>query len=109
MNDIVKIVIFVPTSHSDIVRDALGNAGAGQIGNYSHCSFSTKGFGRFIPTIGANPKIGELNKLEQVEEERIETICSKEMLKSVIDAVKKVHPYEEVAIDIYSLEHLQDI
>lgn len=109
MNDIVKIVVFVPTSHADGVREAMGNAGAGKIGNYSHCSFSTKGFGRFIPKDGAKPTIGEINKTETVEEERIETICSRDKLNNVIQAIKKAHPYEEVAIDIYNLENLQDI
>lgn len=104
MSSTVKIVIFVPVSHADQVRDAMGNAGAGLIGNYSHCSFSSKGFGRFIPKAGASPTIGQLDKPEIVEEERIEVVCPKDILQEVIDAAKKVHPYEEVAIDVYSLE-----
>lgn len=101
----VKIVVFVPEAHADMVREAMGSAGAGIIGNYTSCSFSTKGVGRFKPEDGAHPNIGEVGKLESVVEERIEVVCSREKLEKVIEAIKKVHPYEEVALDIYSLEN----
>lgn len=101
----VKIVIFVPETHTDIVREAMGKAGAGKIGNYTHCTFSTKGIGRFKPEQGANPHIGEVGKLEEVVEERIETVCEREKLDAVIDAIKSVHPYDEIAYDIYPLEN----
>ena len=68
MNKIFKIVVFVPESHTDIVREAMGKAGAGKIGNYTFCSFSSKGIGRFKPEEGAHPAIGEIGKLEAVEE-----------------------------------------
>ncbi len=100
----VKIVIFVPETHTDIVREAMGNAGAGKIGNYTHCTFSSKGVGRFKPEAGANPHIGEVGKYEEVIEERIETVCSRDKLQDVIQAIKEVHPYDEVAMDVYSLE-----
>lgn len=99
----VKIVVYVPETHTDIVREAMGKAGAGKIGNYTFCSFSTKGTGRFKPEKGANPHIGGVGKFEEVEEERIEVNCPKELLGGVIDAIKKVHPYEEVAFDVYPL------
>jgi hypothetical protein len=102
----VKIVVFVPETHTDIVREAMGKAGAGVIGNYFYCTFSNKGIGRFRPEVGANPHIGEVGKLEEVSEERIETVCTREKLQEVIDAIKKVHPYDEVAIDIYTLENI---
>lgn len=101
----VKIVVFVPETHTDIVREAMGKAGAGKIGNYTHCTFSTKGIGRFKPEVGANPHIGEVGKLEEVVEERIETICERENLEAIIKAIKEVHPYDEVAHDVYSLEN----
>ena len=101
----VKIVVFVPETHTDMVREAMGNAGAGKIGNYSYCSFSSKGIGRFKPDIGANPRIGEIGKFEEVIEERIETVCSREKLNEVIKAIKEVHPYDEVAFDVYPLEY----
>lgn len=100
----VKLVVFVPVSHADIVRTAMGQAGAGKIGNYSFCSFSTRGVGRGIPGVGTNPFIGSTSQLEAIEEERIETICSRDKLSQVMKAIRQVHPYEEVAFDIYSLE-----
>jgi hypothetical protein len=102
----VKIVVFVPETHTDAVREAVGKAGAGKIGNYSFCSFSSKGVGRFRPEQGANPHIGEVGKFEEVVEERIETICPREKLQEVITAIKKVHPYDEVALDVYPLENI---
>ncbi len=99
----VKIVITVPESHTDIVREAMGKAGAGKIGNYSHCSFSSKGIGRFRPENGATPHIGEIGKFELVTEERIEVTCEREKLDDVVKAIKAVHPYEELALDIYPL------
>ncbi len=102
----VKIVVFVPESHTDIVREAMGMAGAGKIGNYTHCSFSSKGIGRFKPGEGAHPAIGEVGKFESVAEERIEVTCERGKVAEVIEAIKKVHPYEEVALDIYPLEEI---
>ena len=81
----------------------MGDAGAGKIGNYSHCSYSVDGVGRYKPLDGAKPFIGEVDKFEEVEEERIECICEKDKAKEVIKAIKKVHPYDEVALDIYPL------
>jgi len=99
----VKIVVFVPETHADVVRQAVGDAGAGKIGNYTHCSFSSKGKGRFIPTNGAKPTIGRVGALETVDEERIEFVCEKSNLEKVISAMKKAHPYEEIAFDVYPL------
>lgn len=102
----IKFVVFVPLSHADIVRKTLGEAGAGKIGNYDFCSFSTRGTGRFRGNEKSNPTVGEANKYESVEEEKIEAIIPREILKEVIEKVKAVHPYEEVAFDIYPLENL---
>lgn len=99
----LKIMVFTPKSHADIVRKAMGNAGAGRIGNYSHCSYSVDGVGRYKPTKGAKPFIGEVGKLEKVEEERIECVCDKDKAKKVIADVRKVHPYEKVTFDIFPL------
>jgi len=101
--EVVKIVVYVPETHASIVRGALGKSGAGKVGNYSHTSFSVNGTGRFIPLSGAHPAIGQVGKLEEVSEERIETVCYRRDLENIISAVKKVHPYEEVAIDVYPL------
>ncbi len=108
-NQNVKIVVFVPLTHCDIVRKAIGDVSGGIIGNYSHCSFSSKGIGRFKPNEKANPHIGEANKLEEVEEEKIEFFCPRKIAKKVIEAIKKVHPYEEIALDIYPLINEKDL
>jgi hypothetical protein len=100
----IKLVIFTPLSHMDIVREALGNAGAGKIGNYDFCSFSTRGVGRFRGNENSNPSIGEAMNYESVEEEKIEVVVPRAILKNVIESIKKVHPYEEMAFDIYPLE-----
>ncbi|MBI2196186.1 hypothetical protein HYU45_01095 [Candidatus Daviesbacteria bacterium] len=99
----LKIVTFVPVKDAEKVRQAMGDAGAGVLGNYTHASFSTRGVGRFIPRIGAKPAIGEIGRLEEVEEERIEMICQKEKVKEVVAVIKRVHPYEEIPIEIYQL------
>lgn len=99
----VKIVTFVPVADADKVREALGDAGAGQIGEYSFCSYSVIGKGRFVPSDKANPHIGVANQAEMVEEERIEVVCERSKAKTVIEAMRQAHPYEEVAFDIYPL------
>lgn len=99
--DYFTIVIIVPETHADIMREVLGKVGAGKMGNYSFASFSIKGIGHFIPNKKATPFIGEANKLETVVEERIETICEKKDLEKVIEEIKKVHPYETTIIDIF--------
>ncbi len=103
MREQVKIVVFVPVSDADAVRKVAGEAGAGKIGNYTNCSFSSRGTGRFTPGEGARPTIGKERKLEEVEEERIEMVCSKDSVKEVVAAIKQAHPYEEVALDIFPL------
>lgn len=102
----VKLVIFTPISHTNIVRDTLGNAGAGKIGNYDFCSFSTRGTGRYRGNEESNPAIGSAMKYESVEEEKIEVVVPRIILADVIKAVRSVHPYEEMAFDIYPLEDL---
>lgn len=99
----VKLVVFVPETHADMVRETLGKAGAGVVGDYKYCTFSIKGIGRYIPMEGAHPTIGQVGKLEEVKEERIETVCYKKDLEKIMAAVNKVHPYEEVAYDVYPL------
>jgi hypothetical protein len=100
-SEYVTLVITVPETHGDRMREALGRAGAGKIGEYSHCSFSVKGIGRFLPNKGANPFIGKEGSLEEVVEERIEAVCSAALLEHVLEEIKKAHPYEETVIDIY--------
>jgi len=103
MEKMVKIVVFVPKTHTDVVRKAVGDAGAGKIGLYSHCSFSSDGVGRYIPMDGSHPIIGEIGTPEEVIEERIEFVCERAKAKEIIRVMREVHPYDEVAFDIYPL------
>lgn len=100
-----KLAVYVPMNSEKEVRTALGEAGAGFIGNYSHCTFNTPGTGTFLPHEGTNPHIGKVGELEEVEEIRIETVFPSSLQKKVITAMLKAHPYEEVAYDIYPLEN----
>lgn len=99
-----KLVVYVPESHGDQVRQALASAGAGVIGNYTHCTFTLTGIGRFRPEEGAEPYVGEVGEVNEVSEERIETVCKGEVLEAVLRAVREAHPYEEPAIDVYPIE-----
>jgi len=99
----VKLVVFVPVEAAEKVRNAIAQAGAGHIGNYSHCAFLTEGTGTFLPLDGTNPYIGEPGKLERVSEVRLETVMPESISSRVIKAMLEAHPYEEVAYDVYSL------
>jgi hypothetical protein len=99
-----KIVVFVPAANLDAVRDAMAAAGAGVIGDYTHCSFATPGCGTFRGGPGAHPAVGEAGRLETVEEWRLEMVATGVGLAAVLAAMKRVHPYEEVAYDVYKLE-----
>ncbi len=99
-----KLVFYVPIDEAEIVKDAVFNAGAGTIGNYKQCSFEVKGIGQFMPLEGSNPKIGEIHQLEKVEELRVEMLCNPSKIHEVLKALKRSHPYEEVAYEVYNLE-----
>ncbi len=95
-----KLAVFVPHDSEDAVRSAMAEAGAGRIGDYENCSFSVEGMGRFRPTGDADPYIGEPGKLVTVSETCIEVVVNQHALKAVEQAMKKAHPYEEVAYNI---------
>lgn len=99
----VKIFVTIPVENVEEVRNAICEAGAGIIGDYSYCTSSTKSIGSFKPNDEANPYIGENNKLEFVEEEKLEFVCDIDKVKTVISKFREVHPYEEPAIDIVPL------
>ena len=99
----VKIFVTIPLDSVGKVREAVCNAGAGIIGEYTFCTSSTKSIGTFIPSENANPHTGATNKLEFVEEEKLEFVCDVEKVKEVIEELRKSHPYEEPAIDIIPL------
>lgn len=96
---------FVPETDAEKVRLAMGEAGAGRMGNYTHCSFSVKGVGRYRPEKGAQPTIGKIGNMEEVKEEHITMQCERRLLKAVISAIKKAHPYEEPPIYVYPMEN----
>ena len=98
-----KLVVFVPVSDADRVREAIAQAGAGRIGDYDHATFSTRGEGRFRPLAGASPAIGEVGRIEVVEEVRVEAVMPRALRRAVVDAMLAVHPYEEPAYDVVEL------
>jgi hypothetical protein len=108
MTQLFHLIVYVPVSQAQAVRTAMAQAGAGEIGNYDSCSFSCRGTGRFRPKAGASPAIGEAGKLEEVEEDRIETVVEKAKLSSVLRAIKDAHPYEEPAIHVLRMEEYKD-
>ena len=92
-----KLVTFVPLADTDKVLQALGEAGAGQIGNYQNCSFRTAGTGTFQPNEQADPHIGKAGKREEVEEQRVEVMYPAHLSNRILAALREAHPYEEVA------------
>ncbi|WP_025763507.1 Nif3-like dinuclear metal center hexameric protein [Dyadobacter tibetensis] len=101
-----KLTTFVPTDHALAVRQALFAAGAGEVGKYSHCSFSTQGVGTFLPGEDSNPVIGKQGSLEHVNEIRIEVIFPSHMSSKILGALQLAHPYEEVAYYLQNVENL---
>ncbi|MCX6328818.1 MAG: Nif3-like dinuclear metal center hexameric protein [Bacteroidia bacterium] len=104
-NKLLKLVTYIPENHFEKVRDAVFNAGAGVIGNYDKCSFSTSGTGSFMGGENTNPFTGEKGKLHFEKEVRFETVLFSHLKGKVINALHDSHPYEEVAYDIYTLEN----
>jgi hypothetical protein len=93
----IHISFYVPVKDADRVKDAMFHAGAGRIGNYDHCSYESRGSGQFRPLAGSNPTIGSVNKLEIVEELKVEMVCEDHLAHEVVAALKKSHPYETPA------------
>ena len=104
-NRLQKLVTYSPVAHSDTIRNALFEAGAGEIGNYSECSFSTKGTGSFMPNAKAQPFIGEKGKRHYETEDRIEVVLPEWKQQTVLNALRASHPYEEVAFEIFTIEN----
>jgi len=105
----VKIIVTVPSENIDLIRNTLGDAGAGIIGEYSYCSTSTKCVGTFKGSDNTKPYIGIKNELETVYEEKIEVVCDINIVKTVLKKLREVHPYEEPAIDIIPLINEEDL
>jgi dinuclear metal center YbgI/SA1388 family protein len=101
----LKLVAYVPDSHAEKVMEGLFRGGAGHIGKYDKCAFSTRGRGQFRPLEGSDPFMGSSNEVEHVEESRVETIVPRRNLNKVLKQLFKVHPYEEVAYDLFELQN----
>lgn len=98
-----KLVVFVPREALDVVREALFAAGAGRIGDYEHCSWYTEGTGTFLGGEGTSPNVGQAGREERVAELRLETVFPADRQGEVLAALRRAHPYEEPAFDVYEL------
>jgi dinuclear metal center YbgI/SA1388 family protein len=98
-----KWVIYVPRENAEAVRAAVFDAGAGHIGDYSHCSWTVTGIGQFLPHEGATPAVGSVGNVERVDEDRFEVIAPARLRADVLSAMRAAHPYEEPAFDIFAL------
>jgi hypothetical protein len=94
------IIVYIPESHCETVKQAMFNAGAGRYEHYEHCSWQVLGQGQFKPLTDSQPFIGETDRLEKVTEYRVEMICEKKHLHAVIKALKTSHPYEQPAYTV---------
>jgi len=101
--DLDKWVIYVPRESAEAVREAVFAAGAGHIGDYSHCSWSVSGIGQFLPHEGASPAVGSVGSVERVAEDRFEVVAPARARGAVLAAMRAAHPYEEPAFDIFAL------
>ncbi|EHK17364.1 uncharacterized protein TRIVIDRAFT_88538 [Trichoderma virens Gv29-8] len=107
MATIFKLIFYVPETHIEVCKAAIFAAGAGRYPNssYTECCWTALGTGQFRPVAGANPHIGQLDKLESVAEVRVEAPCvGQDVTKKAVEALKKAHPYEEPAYEVYRLE-----
>lgn len=103
-----QLIVYIPVSDAEKLKNALFDAGAGRYENYDRCSWQCSGIGEFRPLEGSDPFIGSLGIIEKVEEVKIETICRPEALKNVLIALKSTHPYEEPAYGVIELKTLED-
>ena len=97
----LKLVYYVPVKESEMVKEALFKIGVGKIGNYDSCCFETIGVGQFRPLVGSKPTLGRHNEVEKVKEAKVEMVLEDDLIKEAILALKKAHPYEEVAFQVF--------
>jgi structural hemagglutinin/hemolysin toxin protein RtxA len=100
------LAFYVPTDQADLVKEALFAAGAGRMGAYDSCAWQTEGLGQFRPLSGSNPFIGEKNKLEYVDELKVEIVCHDQFIREVVKALIEAHPYETPAYSVVKCEDL---
>lgn len=101
-----KICFYVPHTHAEEVKNAMFANGAGKFNHYSCCAWQVLGEGQFMPLAGSHAFIGEENKLEKVSEYKVEMVCEEKYIHEVISALKKSHPYEEPAYQVYRVENI---
>ena len=101
-----KLVFYVPEAHLESVKRSVFAAGAGRIGHYEHCSWQCLGEGQFKPCEGSQPFIGSHGELEKVSEYRVEMVCDDILIHEVVAALKRAHPYEQPAYDVWRLAEL---
>jgi len=99
-----KLNYYVPVEFKEKTKQALFNIGVGRFDNYENCSWESLGQGQFKPVSNANPTIGKLDTLEVLDEYKIEIICKDELIELAVKTLKKVHPYEEVAYEVFKME-----
>ena len=100
-----KLNYYVPKEAKESTKEALFAIGVGKFDNYELCAWETLGYGQFKPVGSANPHIGELDKLERVEEYKVELICHDTLIHQALEVLKEIHPYEEVAYEVLKMEN----
>lgn len=98
------LCFFVPETHLETVKNAIFNAGAGELGNYKHCAWQTLGTGQFMPLDGSRAFLGEINTLEKVTEYKVDIMCDTKYIKAAVEALKQAHPYETPAYHVLVCE-----
>ena len=99
-----KLCVYIPEAQLEMVKRALFDAGAGRIGNYSHCCWQVLGTGQFLPGEGSEPFLGDRDRLETVSEYRVEMVCEDRRVDAVVEALREAHPYEQPAFDLIRVE-----
>lgn len=103
------LVTYVPEESLETIKEALFTAGAGRIGSYNSCSWEVKGQGQFKPDAGSSPFLGEANKLEKIDEYRLEVVCPDRYIKEIVQAMLGAHPYETPAYHLVEVSTLDDL
>ena len=101
-----KLNYYVPVNAKEKTKQALFDIGVGEFDNYENCSWETLGVGQFKPIGSAKPNIGELNRLETLDEYKIELICPDTLIHKAVKTLKEAHPYEEVAYEVFKMEDI---
>jgi hypothetical protein len=98
-----KLAFFIPEAHLESAKQAVFKAGAGTIGEYEHCCWQTLGQGQFKPMPGSQPFIGQQDRLEVIDEYKVEMVCDEHVLEQVMLALKQAHPFETPAYEVWKL------